>query len=202
MPKPSDQSPRIARDDDLQVVADTLTRAFATDPVWGWAFPDPDLRLEQLGAAWEFFVRSALDADWVWLTEGCSAAAVWIPPGRGELRPDEEEPLRRLLEEQLGDGAARVIDTQERFEAAHPHGKPHFYLTMLGTHPDHRGHGIGMALLEHTLALIDSERMPAFLESTNPANDHRYERVGFRRCGEFELAEDGPGVTQMWREPR
>jgi GNAT superfamily N-acetyltransferase len=94
-----------------------------------------------------------------------------------------------------------VLDTQERFEAAHPHERPHFYLTMLGTHPQHRGKGIGMALLAETLARIDVERAPAFLESTNPANDHRYERVGFRPSGRFELGEDGPDVTQMWREP-
>jgi ribosomal protein S18 acetylase RimI-like enzyme len=193
---------RVATEDDLPAVADTLSLAFCEDPVWAWAFQEPDGRLERLRAVWAFFVRSALDSGWVWLTEGCSAAAVWIPPGRGELRPDEEEPLRRLLEEQLGDGAARVLDTQERFEAAHPHDEDHFYLTMLGTHPDHRGRGIGMALLGETLERIDAEGSPAFLESTNPANDHRYEGVGFRRCGEFELGEDGPVVTQMWREAR
>jgi predicted GNAT family acetyltransferase len=59
-----------------------------------------------------------------------------------------------------------------------------------------------MGLLTATLERIDAEGAPAFLESSNPDNDHRYERLGFRRCGEFELAEDGPSVTQMWRDPR
>jgi ribosomal protein S18 acetylase RimI-like enzyme len=198
---PKDQA-RVAIDDDLPAVAETLALAFHDDPVWGWAFPDPDRRAEQLLAVWEFFVRSALDSDWVFLTEGCSAAAVWIPPGRDELRPEEEEPLRRLLDAQLGAGAARVLDTQERFEAAHPHDEAHFYLTMLGTHPEQRGQGIGMGLLADTLARIDAEQTPAFLESTNPDNHHRYERLGFRHCGEFELGEDGPSVAQMWRDPR
>ena len=58
-----------------------------------------------------------------------------------------------------------------------------------------------MGLLAATLERIDAEGAPAFLESSNPANDHRYERLGFTRCGEFELAEDGPSVTQMWRDP-
>jgi GNAT superfamily N-acetyltransferase len=199
--RPAQVTARAATPEDLHAVADTLALAFCTDPVWGWAFPDPDRRLEQQREVWAFFVRSALDSGWVWLTEGCEAAAVWIPPGREELRPEDEEPLRRLLEAQLGDGAARVLDTQERFEAAHPHGEPHFHLTLLGTHPEHRGKGVGMGLLAETLARIDAEEAPAFLESTNPGNEHRYERVGFRRCGGFELGGDGPDVTQMWREP-
>jgi ribosomal protein S18 acetylase RimI-like enzyme len=199
--QPGPVTARVATREDVDAIANTLARAFYEDPVWGWAFPDPDRRLEQHRAVWAFFVRSALDSGWVWLTEGCAAAAVWIPPDRDELRPEDEEPLRRLVDEQLGEGAARVLDTQERFEAAHPHDQAHFHLTLLGTHPEHRGRGIGMGLLDHTLARIDAEGAPAFLESTNPANDHRYERLGFRRRGEFELSEDGPEVTQMWREP-
>lgn len=198
----ADLPARVAGADDLDAVAETLALAFRADPVWGWAFPDPDRGLDQLRAVWRFFVTSALDSGWVWLTEGCTAAAVWIPPDRDELRPEDEEPLRRLLEQVLGDGAARVLDTQERFEAAHPHDEDHFYLTMLGTHPDHRGRGLGMALLGETLERIDAEGSPAFLESTNPANDRRYEGAGFRRCGSFDLGEDGPDVTQMWREAR
>jgi GNAT superfamily N-acetyltransferase len=101
----------------------------------------------------------------------------------------------------MGDGAARVLDTFEHFEAAHPRESEHFYLSLLGTHPDHRGKGIGMGLLAENLRRIDAEGTPAFLESSNPANDHRYERLGFVRCGAFELGEDGPVVTQMWRDP-
>jgi hypothetical protein len=59
-----------------------------------------------------------------------------------------------------------------------------------------------MLLLGDNLRRIDAEGMAAFLESSNPANDHRYERLGFTRCGEFQLGEDGPKVTQMWRDRR
>jgi GNAT superfamily N-acetyltransferase len=194
-------SARVATQGDLSAVTNTLAKAFHSDPVWSWAFPDPERRLEQHRAVWGLFVRSALDHHWVWLADECAAAAVWIPPGRPELSPADEVRLRDLLVELLGDGALRVIETQRRFDAAHPHQEPHFYLSLLGTHPDHRGHGIGIQLLADTLARIDEEGMPAFLESTNLANDHRYERLGFVSCGEFELSEDGPPVRQMWRAP-
>jgi GNAT superfamily N-acetyltransferase len=145
--------------------------------------------------------EAALSYGSAWLTGDCAAVALWIPPGKPELRPEDEERLEGLLTELLGDGAGRVQDTFERFEAAHPDGDPHYYLSLLGTNPDSRGQGLGMGLLAATLERIDAEGAPAFLESSNPVNTPRYERLGFRRCGEFELPEDGPSVTQMWREP-
>ena len=60
---------------------------------------------------------------------------------------------------------------------------------------------LGMGLLADGLARIDAEGAPAFLESSNPVNTPRYELLGFAVCGEFELSEDGPNVTQMWRDP-
>jgi hypothetical protein len=39
----------------------------------------------------------------------------------------------------------------------------------------------------------------AYLESSNPANDQRYQRLGFAFHGRFKLPDDGPIVTTMWR---
>ncbi|HEX6689298.1 MAG TPA: GNAT family N-acetyltransferase [Solirubrobacterales bacterium] len=200
--RPAPVDARIAAAADLPAVAATMAEAFYDDPVWGWAFPDSERRLEQHRVLWRFAVESALDYRWVWLTADCASASLWIPPGEPELRPEDEERMEPLLVELLGDGAARVLDTFERFDAAHPQGEPHYYLSLLATHPDHRGRGLGMGLLADNLVRIDAEGAPAFLESSNPANDHRYERLGFVRCGEFKLAEGGPSVTQMWRDPR
>jgi predicted GNAT family acetyltransferase len=90
----------------------------------------------------------------------------------------------------------------ERFEANHPRETPHFYLSLLGTHPEHRGQGKGMGLLAANLAQIDEIGMPAYLESSNRANDHRYERLGFVQVGEFSAPAGGPTLACMWRDPR
>lgn len=55
-----------------------------------------------------------------------------------------------------------------------------------------------MALLTENLREVDGEGMGAYLESTNPENDRRYERLGFVHLGAFTLP-DGPQVTTMWR---
>jgi hypothetical protein len=60
-----------------------------------------------------------------------------------------------------------VLTLLERFETHHPHDRPHHYLSLLGTHPEHRGQGKGMALLAENLAQLDELGMPAYLESSN-----------------------------------
>jgi ribosomal protein S18 acetylase RimI-like enzyme len=93
------------------------------------------------------------------------------------------------------------MELVERFDATHPREPPHFYLALLGTHPEYRGRGLGMGLLAENLASLgDAQGVPSYLESTNPSNNPRYERLGFRRVGEFTTPDEKRTVTTMWRE--
>lgn len=58
-----------------------------------------------------------------------------------------------------------------------------------------------MRLLAATLSRIDGLGAPAYLESTNPANDKRYQSVGFEPRGEIVMPA-GQIVTTMWRPSR
>jgi GNAT superfamily N-acetyltransferase len=198
--QPAPVESRVATRDDLATLAETMALAFYADPVWGWAFSDPERRLEQHRAVWGFVLESALDYGWVRIADA-GAAALWIPPGKPELRPEDELRFEPMVTDLLGSEAPRVLDAFARFERARPADRPHYYLSLLATHPDRRGQGLGMGLLSENLARIDAEGAAAYLESTNPANHRRYEGVGFVKWGEFDLAGDGPPVTQMWRDP-
>ena len=136
------------------------------------------------------------------MTDDGGAASLWIPPGESELSDTDEAHLELLVRNLVGSRANEVMALFERFDANHPRQEPHFYLSLLGTHPDHRGQGKGMRLLAANLAAIDALRLPAYLESSNRANDRRYERVGFVATGEFGVSGDGPTVGCMWRDPR
>lgn len=189
---------RVATARDLQAVTVTMTEAFASDPVWGWAFPDP----AKLEVWWRFWVAGAVPQGWVLLTEGAGATAMWIPPGGQECAPQDEAHVEPLLRALMGDRSAAVIETLDRFDANHPREEPHYYLSLLGTAPAQRGRGLGMALLAENLTRIDREHAPAYLESSNPVNLGRYESVGFVACGELTLPVDRAVVTTMWREAR
>jgi GNAT superfamily N-acetyltransferase len=188
--------PRTATAADLDGVTATLTAAFATDPLWSWAFPDP----EDLSVWWRYCIASALRYPWVRITGDYAAAAVWIPPEGVELTEQEEEGVERLIRDLIGPRCDDVLELLDRFEASHPREEPHYYLSLLGTKPDRRGEGLGMALLTQNLNLMDAEGIPAFLESSNPANNARYERLGFRKVGEFTTPDGAHTVATMWRD--
>jgi GNAT superfamily N-acetyltransferase len=183
-------------------VIELFALAFYEDPTWSWAFPDRDRRMDHHRVWWGLFMHSALPYGSVWTTEDGGAAALWIPPGEPELSADDEARVEPLLRETIGPHADAVLTLLERFDANHPRDAPHYYLSLLGTHPDHRGRGQGMGLLASNLAHIDEQGSAAYLESSNRANDHRYERLGFVQIGEFAAPCGGPTLACMWRDPR
>ncbi len=193
--------PRIATAADAEKVTEILVLAFNRCPTWGWVFPDPVARARQHRALWGLLVAGALRYPWVWLGAGDVTTSVWIPPDGTELSDEQLALVEPMFVDMLGPGASRVLSTLDAFDAAHPHDEPHYYLSLLGTDPAHHGHGYGLGLLEENLRIIDAEGMPAYLESSNPANVPLYERYGFRVLSSFDVPGGGPTVPTMWRPP-
>lgn len=196
---------RVAEEADLPAIGEALARAFEHDPLWGWAFEatERERKLASLTAVFGFFAAAALDLGWVRVTDGAEAVALWIPPGSPEMSPADEERLPGVIADACGPQAgARVSELLGAFERTHPHEPPHYYLSLLATHPDHAGSGYGIGLVAACLAEIDAGDPPAaaFLESSNPGNVPRYEALGFRPTREVELIA-GLSGTQMWRGP-
>jgi GNAT superfamily N-acetyltransferase len=187
---------------DIDLVTSIVTLAFARDPLWAHAMARPDGGKAHHAMFWRVFVEGALRYPGARLTGGGEAVSIWIPPGGTEMTPEQEQRLADLATDRLGPAAGNYLELLSRFEAAHPRSEPHFYLSLLATHADHRGQGIGMRLLGHDLEQIDAEHLPAYLESSNPANDHRYASVGFEPHGAFSYPGGGPMVTTMWRAAR
>ena len=184
---------------DLEPVTSIIALAFANDPLWSRALCALDT--ERRRGFWRLFAEGALRYRWTWMTNGGGATSLWIPPGGTEMSPEQEKRLSGLAAG-LGPEEENFQELLRRFDAAHPRSEPHYYLSLLGTHPDHRGHGLGMWLLAHDLAVIDDEHCAAYLESSNPANNRRYASVGFESLGEFSYPGNGPVVTTMWRSAR
>ena len=84
-------------------------------------------------------MHTAVPYGSVWMTEDGGAAALWIPPGKPELNEEDEGRMEPLLRQLVGSRADDVLVLLERFEANHPSDPQHYYLSLLGTHPDHRG---------------------------------------------------------------
>ncbi len=198
---------RQALPSDAESITTTVALAFADDPIWA-----PALRLGAADSAhvidfWRFFVDGALRFDLSTVVEGVdgeiAAVALWIAPGSPELSSEQEAGLAVLVESALdAAGAASMFELWERFEAKHPASPAHAYLSVLATHPDHRGHGIAQTLLAENLARFDRLAIPTYLESSNPANNNRYARAGYIAVGELVAPVTGAPVALMWRDAR
>ena len=176
---------RVAGAADVEAVVETITLAFRDDPVWGF--------LERPDVLWRALVTAGLRYPWTFVDGTAAAVAVWLPPGGIELTDDEADDLAG----RLGPDRPGVDRVFAAFDGAHPH-EPHFYLSLLATHPAHRGQGRGVALLRENLTRTDAAGVPAYLESSNPVNDARYAAAGFRPRGRVVVS-GGPAVTTMLR---
>ena len=182
---------------DMEALISVMVLAFATDPVARWMYRDPQQYLTYFGRFTRAFAGKAFSAGTAWCIDGNRGGALWLPPG---VKPDEDA-ISVLLDESVPqDVMANVNAIFELMAAYHPHN-PHWYLPMIGTEPHLHGRGMGTALLREALSRCDQEHMPAYLESTNPANVALYQRLGFEALGVIR-AGDSPPLVPMLRPAR
>ncbi|WP_026123067.1 GNAT family N-acetyltransferase [Nocardiopsis halotolerans] len=181
---------RTATMNDVSGVTRVLSRAFYQDPLFRWLFPDDGLRMAQNARACAMMAGFAhVPSGHATVAESreepargpvVRGAALWTPPGattEGPLVLLRSLPhWIRLL------GPARLPELVRYLgglKASAPE-EPHWYLSMLGSDPAVRGSGAGTRLLRAGLTRADSEGVPVYLETTNPANIGYYERFDFR----------------------
>jgi GNAT superfamily N-acetyltransferase len=122
-----------------------------------------------------------------------AGAALWLPPG---IDPDQA-----ALEATLPVGReAELTAVFEEMARYHPN-EPHWYLPLIGVDPAHQRKGCGAALLRETLRRCDRDHLPAYLESTNPANIKLYQAHGFEVLGTIH-AGSSPPLFPMLRAAR
>ncbi|GAA1959991.1 GNAT family N-acetyltransferase [Agromyces allii] len=192
---------RLATEADVPAVAETVALAFAADPVWAPVLRRADGSTDHLIPFWTPFVEGALLHDTVWIADDGASAAVWIPPGGDEMTDEQFARVQAIVDEVLSPEQRSAFDVlMQRFEEHHPHDAPHWYLSLLATHPSRRGEGLAQQMLAGNVRDFAQSGLAAYLESTNPVNDRRYERAGFRAVGGFTSPlDDAAPITTMWR---
>jgi ribosomal protein S18 acetylase RimI-like enzyme len=171
--------------------------AFCADPAARWTYPDPHAYLSYFPRIVRAFAGKAFEHGTGHQVSGFRGAALWLPPG---IHPDQEA-LGAILQEGLtADRLEEVSSVFERMGSFHP-SDPHWYLPMIGVDPAHQGHGYGSALLRHALLQCDKDHVPAYLESSNPANVPLYERHGFVVLGTIQVG-SSPPIFPMLRAAR
>jgi ribosomal protein S18 acetylase RimI-like enzyme len=187
---------------EIPKLARVLSLSFNKDPVLSWIIRQDNKRLEALTNLFTFCLNDVLQGGAETTTSDLMACAIWIPPKKENHSVSLSwitMLLRYLYWASLG-RMGRFLSFVDACEAKRPR-EPHYYLDSIGVDPDHQGKGYGSMLLKYTLDHVDSESLPAYLESSNARNNPLYERHGFRTISEIHLS-GGPTLWCMWREPK
>jgi ribosomal protein S18 acetylase RimI-like enzyme len=174
----------------------TLVLAFCRDPVVRWMYPNSSQYLTYFPQFIGIFGSKAFDHDTAFINSDLSGAALWLPPG---VEPDDASILDILQRSVSQTEQAGVFAVFEEIERYHP-SFPHWYLSVLGVDPTQQGKGYGSALMQTVLRQCDRDCIPAYLESSNPANIPFYERYGFEVLGTIQI-QNSPKITPMIRYP-
>jgi GNAT superfamily N-acetyltransferase len=177
-------------------VIDTIVRAFSSDPVSRWFYPDSREYLESFPRLVQAFANAAFELGRVDYVDHYSGAALWLAPGGHS----DEEALAALVQDSIGEEhRAEVFALLDRMAAHHP-AEPHWYLPMIGVEPGKQGEGYGSALLKHALEHCDKNGKAAYLESSSAKNIPLYERHGFESLGIIQIG-SSPPLFPMLRKP-
>jgi ribosomal protein S18 acetylase RimI-like enzyme len=183
----------VAQPGDIEPLISVMVLAFAADPVARWMYRDPQHYLAYFGRFIRAFAGKAFSTGTAWRIDGNLGAALWLPPG---VTPDEDAIVTILDESVPRDLMADVNAMFGEMAAYHP-PDPHWYLPMIGIEPHLHRKGLGSALLTQALNRCDQKNLPAYLESSNPANMALYERFGFEALGVIREGSSPPMVRML-----
>jgi ribosomal protein S18 acetylase RimI-like enzyme len=185
--------------------ADTLVASHANYPAFRHIFPDPRSRVRALRPFFQATVRDAIPFGCVYAAtdnDATAAVAVWLPPGAfpwTAARQARAAPtlIRTMI---AAPGSFRTF-MRLGSNAAHAHPvEPHWYLVVLGVHPNHQGDGHGSRLVAAGLHNADRDGTACHLETSDPANVAFYQRFGFTVVGDaLHLVPNGPTHVAMRR---
>jgi ribosomal protein S18 acetylase RimI-like enzyme len=187
----------VASASDEASTIDLLLRAFSSDPVAQWIWPDS----QQYQMYFPSFVRAfggkAFTHASAYYVDGYAAVALWLPP---DVLPDDDmlsSIFQRSVSEQSQKDVIAVFDQMSRY---HPN-EPHWHLSLMGVDPLKQSKGFGSALMQHALVQCDRDNKLAYLESSSPRSVPFYKRHGFEVLGTIQRR-GSPPIFPMLRRPR
>ena len=178
---------------DMEPLISVMVLAFAGDPVARWMYRDPQRYLAYFGRFIRAFAGKAFSSGTAWCIDGNLGGALWLPPG---VKPDEDA-IAAILEESLPRDVMLDVNALFAEMVVHHPRNPHWYLPTIGIEPYVHHKGLRSALLMQALSRCDQEHVPAYLESSNPANETFYRWLGFEPLGVIRAGSSPPMMPML-----
>lgn len=190
---------RMLRQEDGEGLACLLSATLLNDPVASWLVPDPQSRAPMHHQYLRVLTDFVLEHGIAYGTPDLSGAALWIDALRHRKSITD---LDAKLHHVCGEWTARFLMLDDLLRQVHPHN-PHWHLVSLAVRADQQNNGLGSALLHHHHQALDEHGLAAFLTASSEHNRRLFARTGYLDLTEpVGLADGGPLIWPMWREPR
>ncbi|MGO8879084.1 MAG: GNAT family N-acetyltransferase [Desulfomonilaceae bacterium] len=183
-----------------------LIASFYHDPLAEFFWPNDEFRAKQLTAGLEFLLKlSSIILSSETANRKCVGVIGAVRPGRYPppffhsmvalirltLKLLPLTPLSEMIK------MPRVF---HRFDKIHPR-QPHWYIGVLGVHPDQQGKGLGGELLKPILQKAEEESVIVYLECSNPNSLDFYRKYGFNVIEEIVPVRGCPPIWGLVRKP-
>ncbi|HEY7400573.1 MAG TPA: GNAT family N-acetyltransferase [Actinomycetota bacterium] len=180
-------------------IARLMARAFAGDPMVTWPLP-PGSTEEHVRLMFQWLEEPIAELGMLWEASRGLGAAAWFPPGHEATFVEIDREVRRRMASLFDDGGGRYASFWDWLTENMP-DEPHWYLDHIGVDAEHRGRGVGRALIEWGLAMAKADGVPAFLETARSGNVPIYEHLGFRVVLDGDAPGGGPHIWFLRHDP-
>ncbi|KAL4781531.1 hypothetical protein BJX76DRAFT_335223 [Aspergillus varians] len=165
-------------------VAQVIAAAFSSSPLTAYllrtpesTWPTDNIPAELIGPHFKKSVTSRAEQG-AELAEagGFAAVAVWFPPGTSIST--------------TGVTDTRILEYREKFSQVkkkHLQGRDHWYLNLIGRHPERTEPGVVRALVDPYLKKAREQGVPVWLEAITEHGQQVYRHLGFRTVAEVRL---------------
>ena len=195
------------REDQIDVAAGILARAFHTDPPMVYAVPDAAERARVLPPFMKTFVTDAsMFGEPLTTADRPQAVALWLPLDdlRDTPERDRAAGLNQIPKIFGAEAFTRLMHIARMSERFHEHAAPgrHLYLQWLGVEPARQGQGLGSSLIRPMTERADAEGLRCYLDTFQPRNVALYQKHGFKIVVEEVEPHSGVRGWGFLREPQ
>ena len=194
----SDCIVRPIRPDEIDKIAELISRGYYDDIFFHWCVPDDKDRHKIVTDYYKVYLSAKGTVTHVAETPGgdIAGAAMWLPH-------DVDAGIYDEINKTTGVYASKFQAVADASHYSEPPMAPFYQLVGFVTAKEMRGRGIGSALLKSTLDKFDKLGIPTYLEASTPYYGKGvYGKFGYRQVGELMVFAETAVLYPLWRPAR
>jgi GNAT superfamily N-acetyltransferase len=187
---------------DKPKIIEILTQSFDKELLTKWVVKQDTRRTRRMQALMDYAFEKAFPTNEIYLSQENAGVAIWDYPNQKKTTLQSIwRDIAFAFTVCSPERAFQIAKMESYIQGMHPKSK-FLHLWFLGVLPPYQGKGVGSSLMNPVLLQCDQEKLPVYLETSNPKNVAIYSKKGFKVFHEWNILGTGPTVWFMHRAPQ